>query len=171
MIVPNAGDISTLSQVARRISRAFSAGQQSTPHEFQDVEIQTNGLARALKQLADTLHAKTNRGRVRDAADHVQDGIAVVLNSCKRTLDDLESLVDQHQVTRKHRTVGGFAIERSWSDMVLSEYAKMAWTTDGGDLHCLKDLLEMHTSSVALLLQALQRLVVLTIMSYSTDVE
>ena len=165
MIVPNAGDISTLSQVARRISRAFSAGQQNTPHEFQDVEIQANTLARALKQLADALHAKTNEGLVRDAADHVQDGITIVLNCCKSTLHDLESLVDHHQVTRKHRTVGGFAIERSWSDMVLSEYATMTWTTDGGDLHSLKDLLETYTSSIMLLVQALQRLVGLTTIS------
>jgi hypothetical protein len=148
-----------LSQVAWKIGRAFSAGQQSAPLEFQEVETEIGGLARALKQLANALHTEAESSLIREAADHVQHGIQVILESCKRTVNDLDSLVDHNQVIKKHRTVGGFAIERSWSDLVLTDYATMIWTTEGGDLHSLRDLLRMHTSFITLLMQALHRLV------------
>jgi hypothetical protein len=148
-----------LSQVAWKIGRAFSASQKSAPPEFQEVEIEISGLARALKLLANALHAEADGNLIREAADHVQHGIQVILESCKRTVNDLDSLVDHHQVIKKHRTVGGFAIERTWSDLVLSDYATMIWTTEGGDLHSLKDVLRMHTSFTTLLMQALHRLV------------
>lgn len=160
--VPNIGDILMISQVSWKIGRAFTAGQKSAPAEFQEVETEINGLARQLKQFAEALHAGTNKSLMEEASEHVQQGIGVILDSCTRTVNDLDSLVDHNQVIKKHRTVGGFAIERSWSDLVLAEYGTMMWTTEGGDLHSLRDLLRMHTSSVMLLTQALQRLVLLT---------
>jgi hypothetical protein len=159
MAVPNKGDILILSQVAWKIGRSFSAGQKSAPLEFKEVETEISGLARALKQLANVLHAEADGNLIREAADHIQYGIQVILESCRRTVNDLDSLVDDNQVIQKHRTVGGFAIERSWSDLVLSDYATMIWTTEGGDLRSLRDLLRMHTTFITLLMQALHRLV------------
>jgi hypothetical protein len=159
MTVPNTGDILILSQVAWKIGRSFSAGQKNAPLEFKEVETEIGGLARALKQLANALHAEADGNLIREAADHVQHGIQVILESCRRTVSDLDSLVDHNQVIKKHRTVGGFAIERTWSDLVLSDYATMIWTTEGGDLHSLRDLLRMHTTFITLLVQALHRLV------------
>jgi hypothetical protein len=159
MTVPDLGDILMLSQASRKIGRAFSAGQQSVPHEFQEVEAEATGLAMALRQLADALHAEGDQGLVREAADHVKHGIEIIWNSCKRTVLNLDNLVDHNQVIKKHRTVGGFAIERSWSDVVLADYSTMIWTTEGGDLYSLKDLLGMHTRSITILVQAVQRLV------------
>jgi hypothetical protein len=149
-----------LSQVAWKISRAFSACRKDAPAEFLDVETEIGGLAKALKILAETLHAESERALFQSADREIQDGIGTILDSCQRTVNDLDSLVDQYQVIKKHRTVGGFAIERSWSDLVLAEYKTMLWTTDGGDLHNLKGLLQMHTNSMTVLTQALQRLVV-----------
>lgn len=157
MIVPNVGDVLMLSQVSWRISRAFSAGQKSAPIEFQQVETEVGGLARALKQFAEALHSEADDKFSRDTTEHVQHGIGIILDSCKRTIHDLDSLVDHNQVIRKHRTVGGFAIERSWNNLVLAEYATMSWTAEGGDLHCLRDLLHMHTSFIMLLVPAVQR--------------
>jgi hypothetical protein len=158
--VPNVGDILMVSQISWKIGRAFAAGQKTAPTEFQEIETEINGLARQLKRLAEALHAASENSLIQQASEHVQHGIGIVLDSCKRTVNDLDSLVDHNQVIKKHRTVGGFAIERSWNDLVLAEYATMIWTAEGGDLDNLKDLLQMHTGSIMLLTQALQRLVV-----------
>lgn len=157
MTVPTIGDILMLSQLSWKIGRAFVAGQKSAPVEFQEIETGIHSLAKQLKQFAEALHTEAETGLIKNASKHVQHGIGVVLDFCKRTVNNLDSLVDHSQVIKKHRTVGGFAIERSWSDLVLAEYATMIWTTEGGDLHSLRDLLQMHTSSVMLLTQALQR--------------
>ncbi|KAH3953157.1 hypothetical protein HBH98_131200 [Parastagonospora nodorum] len=155
MAVPIVGDILMLSQVSWKIGRAFIAGQKSAPAEFQEIETRVSSLSKQLKQLAEALHAETDHSLIEDASEHIQHGVRVILDSCERTIKDLESLVDRNQVIKKHRTVGGFAIERSWSDLVLAEYATMTWTTEGGGLHCLMDVLQMHASSIKLLTQAI----------------
>lgn len=160
MTVPSIGDILMVSQVGWKIGRAFSAGRKGAPLEFQEIEAEIGGLAKALKLLAETLHAESEQNLFQSADREIQDGIGTILSSCQRTVNDLDSLIDHHQVIRKHRTVGGFAIERSWSNLVLAEYKTMMWTTDGGDLQNLKDVLQMHTSNITLLMQALQRLVI-----------
>jgi hypothetical protein len=159
MTVPSIGDVVMLSQVSWKIGRAFAAGQNSTPIEFQEIENEINGLGQLLKQLAEAMHAEANVSLIHQATEHVQRDIKTILDACKRTVNDLESRVEHNQVIKKHRTVGGFAIERSWSDLVMTDYPTMSWTTEGGDLHSLSDLLRMHTNHIALLIQALQRLV------------
>ncbi|KAH7386857.1 hypothetical protein DE146DRAFT_184695 [Phaeosphaeria sp. MPI-PUGE-AT-0046c] len=156
MSVPNVGDILMLSQLCWKLGRAFCAGQKSSPIAFQEVETGISRLAKALKQLAEVLHTEGDKRLIRDAAEHTQYGIEIILDSCKRTINDLDSLVEHNQVIKKHRTVGGFAIERSWSDLVLAEYETMVWTTEGGNLRSLQDLLRMHTSCITLLVQAVQ---------------
>ncbi|KAF2868292.1 hypothetical protein BDV95DRAFT_630526 [Massariosphaeria phaeospora] len=156
MTIPSIGDILMLSQVAWKIGRAFTAGRKGAPSEFLDVETQINRLAKALKLLAEAIFADTDDSVLKQADKDIQDGVVTTLNSCQRTINDLDSLTDQYQVTKKHRTVGGFAIERSWSDMVLAEYKAMIWTTDGGSIQTLRDMLQMHTSTISLIMQALQ---------------
>ena len=166
MSVPNTGDISTLSQIAWKTGRAFAADRAGVPVEFTEVEIEISSLAKALKALAETLHAN-DTGILQDLNQDVQMGINTILHSCQRTVHDLDSLVDQYQVIKKHRTVGGYAIQRTWSDLVLAEYKTTMWTTEGGNIGDLKAMLHMHTSSISLLSQALQRLVSVT-NSYDT---
>ena len=149
-----------ISQVAWRTGRAFSAGRKDAPKEFQEVETGISGLAKALKLLAEALHAESGNGFFQSADKEVQDGIGTILVSCQRTVNGLDSLTDQYQVIKKHRTVGGFAIERSWNDLILAEYKTIMWTTEGGNLQNLKDLLQLHTSSITLLMQALQRFMI-----------
>jgi hypothetical protein len=155
-----------LSQVAWKIGRAFSACRKDAPADFQHVETEVGGLAKALTLLAEAMHAEAEHNILQNANTETQDGIASILGSCQRTVNDLDSLMDQYQVIKKHRTVGGFAIERAWSDLVLAEYKTMVWTTEGGDLHELRELLQMHTSSMTVLMQALQRLVALILGAY-----
>lgn len=157
MTVPNVGDILMLSQVAWRTGRAFTAGRKDAPPDFQNVETDISSVAHALKHLAETLHANVETSLVSKSDQKTQDGVAIIVSSCQRTIHDLDSLVDRYQVIRKHRTPGGFAIERSWSDLVLAQYKTIIWTTEGGSLHDLGSLLQMHTKSIRLLAEAVQR--------------
>ncbi|KAI4610079.1 uncharacterized protein J4E87_010915 [Alternaria ethzedia] len=117
MTVPNIGDILVLSQKAWKIGRTFSACQKNAPVELQYVETEIGSLAKSLASLAETLHAESVRQLLQDADQEIKYGVGTILRSCQRTVDDLDSLIDQYQVIKKHRTVGGFAIERSWSDL------------------------------------------------------
>lgn len=155
--LPSIGDILMLSQLAWKIGRAFTAGRMGAPVEFLQVENEVTALAKALKLLAETLFAESDDGILRDAEQETRKGVATILTSCQRTVNDLDSLLDQYQVIKKHRTPGGFAIERSWSDLVLSQYKTMMWTTEGGNLDHLQHMLHMHTSTIMLITQALQR--------------
>jgi hypothetical protein len=156
MTVPNYGDVLSLSQVSAKIGRVFA--QRNAPVDFREVETEITHLAQALKQLAETLHAEGGGSSlIQQTAEEVQHDIGTILDAYKQTIKGLDTLVDRNQVTKKHRTVGGFAIERVWSDSVLTEYANMSWTTEGGDLHSLKISLRIHTKSAILLTQALQR--------------
>lgn len=132
-------------------------GREYAPTEFQAVGTDVTSLAQALKQIAETLQSDADDSLIHKSLQQTQDGIATILSSCQRTVRDLDSLVDRYQVTRKHRTVGGFAIERSWSDLVLSQYETIIWTTQGGSLDDLSSLLQMHTRSIRLLAEAIQR--------------
>ncbi|XPS99103.1 hypothetical protein M3J09_008285 [Ascochyta lentis] len=156
MAVPNVGDILMLSQVAWKIGRAFTAGREEAPAELHAVETDITGLSHALKQLAETLHADANSSLISQSDRRVQQGVAIITSTCQRTVHDLDSLLDRYQTIRKHRTVGGFAIERSWSDLVLAQYKTIIWTAEGGSLHDLSSLLQMHTTCIRLLAEAIQ---------------
>ncbi|KAF2795649.1 hypothetical protein K505DRAFT_239398 [Melanomma pulvis-pyrius CBS 109.77] len=154
--IPSIGDILMLSQLAWKIGRAFTAGRKGAPPEFLEVETEVNGLAKSLKFLAETLFADLDDGILKQADQETLDGVATILSSCRQTVHDLESLIDRYQVIKKHRTPGGFAIERSWSDRVLVEYKTIMWTTEGGDIQSLRHTLHMHTTTIILTAQALQ---------------
>ncbi|KAF2490368.1 hypothetical protein BU16DRAFT_552854 [Lophium mytilinum] len=154
--IPSIGDILMLSQLAWKIGRAFTAGRKGAPAAFLEVETEVNGLARALKLLAETLFADADDSVLSKADKDTKYGVATILLSCQQTLHDLDSLTDQYQIIKKHRTSGGFAVERSWSDLVLCSYKTMMWTTEGGNIQALRNMLHMHMSTITLTMQALQ---------------
>lgn len=149
------GDILMLSQTAWKIGRAFAHGKKSAPSEFAEVEREANSLSDAFKLVAETLHAD---GSVLSSADEdTITAVDAILDSARRTLDDLDSFVERYQVIKKKKTSGGgFAVERSWSDVVIANYRTFKWTTEGGDINDLRNMLQMHTNSINLTMQALQ---------------
>jgi hypothetical protein len=155
--IPSIGDVLMLSQVAWRTGRAFSSGRKTTPREFIQIDAELNGVAKALKLLAETLFADPTEAILSQVDKRTQSGIAVIILSCKRTLEDLESLIDQYQVIKKNPTAGGYTVERSWSDLVVMNYQHMMWTSEGGTIHQLREILRMHTATISLVRQALQR--------------
>ncbi|KAF2087016.1 hypothetical protein K490DRAFT_43232 [Saccharata proteae CBS 121410] len=154
--VPSIGDILMLSQLAWKIGRSFTSGRSGAPTAFLQVEAEINGLAKALKLFAEALFADTHDNPLDRAGQDTQNAVGTIILSSKQSLQDLDSLVEQYQVIKKHRTSGGFSIERSWSDLVLSSYRKMIWTTEGGNIEGLRDTLHMHTSTITLVMQAMQ---------------
>lgn len=157
MTVPSIGDILILSQTAWKVGRAFAAGRAHAPVEFHHVEVEINALAKALKLLAEALFAESDNSLLKQADATTQHGLATIINSCSQAVHDLESLLDQYQVVKKTRNSGGFAVERSWSDMVLTQYKTMMWTTDGGNINNLRYLLQMHSNTITLTMRAVQR--------------
>lgn len=77
-----------LSQVAWKIGRSFFSCRKSAPAEFQEVETEISGLAKALKLLAEALHADSGVCFFQGADEDVQHGIGVILSSCQRTIND-----------------------------------------------------------------------------------
>ncbi|KAF1957419.1 hypothetical protein CC80DRAFT_592688 [Byssothecium circinans] len=149
------GDILMLSQTAWKLGRTFSAGRKNAPPEFLEVEAEVNGLAKALKLLAETMFSE-EVDQLKDAEKDVQVGFAAMLSSCRQTVQDLDSLTDQYQDIKKSKTNGGFTVERSWSELVVAQYQTMMWTTDGGDIKALRRMLRTHTSTLSQAKQALQ---------------
>ena len=148
------GDILMLSQTAWKIGRAFTHGKKSAPAEFSEVEREAQGLSEALKLVAETLHED---GSVLSHADSdTTAAVSTILQSAHKTLDDLDSFVDRYQVIRKKETNGGFVVERSWSEVVVANYKTFKWTTEGGDITALRNILQMHSNSINLTMQALQ---------------
>jgi hypothetical protein len=148
------GDILMLSQQAWKISRAFTQGRNSAPAEFREVEAEANGLSDALKITAETLHADDSI--LSRAEPETRGAINAILESAGRTLGDMESFVDRYQVIRKRETHGGFVVEKSWSDVIMANYRTFKWTTEGGNLTDLRNMLQMHTNTINLTMQALQ---------------
>ncbi|KAF2231912.1 hypothetical protein EV356DRAFT_535084 [Viridothelium virens] len=153
--IPSIGDILMLSQIAWKIGRAFSSGRRSSPAEFKEIESELNALSKSLKSFAETLFAE-DENILSQAGKRAQNGVAIILLSCQQTLQDLESLVEQYQVIRRTETSGGYTVDRSWSELVLTNFGQMMWTTEGGSIHSLKTMLHMHTSTISVTVQALQ---------------
>jgi hypothetical protein len=145
------GDILMLSQTAWKIGRAFTQGKRSAPSDFAEVEREANGLSEALKLVAETLHE--NGSILSQAEPETRAAVSTILESARKTLSDLESFVERYQVIKKKETNGGFVVERSWSDVVLANYRTFKWTTEGGDIVELRNMLQMHTNTINLTMQ------------------
>ena len=90
------------------------------------------------------------------AEDQTKYAVNTILESARKTLEDLESFVDRYQVIKKKDTGHGFVVERSWSTVVLANYRTFKWTTEGGDIQALRNMLQMHVDCIDLTMQALQ---------------
>lgn len=149
------GDILMLSQTAWKIGRAFAHGKSSAPPEFTEVEKELDGLSNAFKLFAETLHS--DGGVLSNACDATVAAVDAILNSARRTLDHLDLFVERYQVIQKKVTSGGgFTVERRWSDVLVVNSRTFKWTTKGGDIHDLHNMLQMHTNSITLATEALQ---------------
>ncbi|KIW09091.1 uncharacterized protein PV09_00036 [Verruconis gallopava] len=145
------GDCLMLSQKAWKCSRSFT-GPKSTPPEFKEIEHELARLAKSLKLLAECMFAEKAESLLAAAGDGTKKGISLILDYCKYTLTNLESLIEQYQ----NQDSEGFSVQKTWSDLVLANYKQFMWTVDGGSIFILRDLLHMHVSTTAIVRQALE---------------
>lgn len=127
------------------------------PEEFIQIESELNRLSKALKHLAELLVSEQIESFIGSADRVAQDGIGTIFISCRRTIEDLESVVSMYQSNRKSNTSGGFTIERLWNLSLLQNYNTFVWTADGGTIHELYELLRMHTVTISMLSSICER--------------
>ncbi|MCJ1400113.1 hypothetical protein MMC11_003316 [Xylographa trunciseda] len=151
---PSIGDILMLSQLAWKIGCAFTAGQAGAPAQFQEVENELKSLTTAITLLAESLDE--DGSLLARADERTREGLDKILGCCRQTLNDLDSFVSQYQEIRRFDEAGGLATQKSWRSVLLKNYKKIMWTTEGGSIQSLRNMLAMHTQSISLTLQALQ---------------
>lgn len=154
--VPSVGDILLLSQIAWKIGYAFTSGRNGAPAEFQEVENELNGLTNALTLLAEAFDEDDSL--IARADQNTRDGLEKILDSCKLTLESLASFVARYQEIRKpSEEESGLTQRRSWKRILTKNYKTISWTGEGGNIQSLRNMLQMHVSSISLTMQALQR--------------
>ncbi len=147
-----------ISQIAWKVARAFTAGRSGAPKEFAEVENELQSLTTSLDQLAEAL--EEDAGLLAAANDKTKAGVSKVLICCRQTLQDLDSFVLRYQIIRKPDPGANpveQASERGWKTMLLRNWRTIWWTTEGGSIQTLREILQMHVSSITLTMQALQR--------------
>lgn len=157
------GDIIAMSKISWKIAQAFTNGRKSAPIEFREVENQLYSLSSALSAFKDacgddiaavSIESSSLPNRFQDKEQH--EGLQSVdwlLSSCNETLRHLEKLIDKYSAlatgSGRDNPEPRF---RRWSDTLLRNYKKIAWTTEAGDIATLRSQLLVHTNSLHLVL-------------------
>ena len=171
-----------LSQLAWKIGCAFTSGRPGAPTEFQEVENELTGLTKSITLLSEALDRDDSI--LLRADEKTKDGLDKILECCRQviqasrlwprkrekqlrltgsrqTLENLNALIDQYQEIRKPEGTASLAVQRAWKPIFIRNYKKIWWTAEGGNIHALKNMLEMHVNSIDLTLKALQRCVIM----------
>ncbi|KAI9806341.1 MAG: hypothetical protein M1825_006456 [Sarcosagium campestre] len=152
--VINIGDVLMLSQMAWKIGSAFTAGRKGAPHEFEEVENELRSLTNSLVLLAETLEETDS---ILAAADQkTQTGVKRVFDCCKQTILELESFVNRYQDIKSPAPDDGHRAERSWKQVLVRNYKTLWWTTEGGNIQSVRNMLHMHVSAIAMTMDALK---------------
>jgi hypothetical protein len=140
------GDVIALSKLAITLGRAFTKGRRSAPEEFREVESQLYSLSAALDSITSLI---TELPAGTDASDSLSHAI----QSCRRTLTHLESVVTKYGVLKKDsEPIAGGSRFRRWNEILKTGWKSIVWTTEGGDLAALRINLTVHMNSLDLLL-------------------
>ncbi|KAI9729948.1 MAG: hypothetical protein M1834_006145 [Cirrosporium novae-zelandiae] len=150
--VPSIGDILMLSTIAWKIGCAFTSGRTGAPTEFQEIENELNSLTKALTSLAEALDGDDSL--LAQADSRTREGYDKIVGSCHQSLDNLTSFVNQYQEIK--RTEDGLTVQRSWKRVLIRNWKTILWTSEGGNIEALRSMLQMHTTSISLTIQALQ---------------
>lgn len=155
------GDAYLMAKLAFKIGQAFTKGKKSAPAEFREVESQLYSLSAALNAFSTARESGPNTLLDIDKSKlpnpvpphfaNNHDIIIGMLQSCKETLSHLEAIVKKYSIM----TASSDSSEprfRRWSRGLRSEWKKVAWTTEGGDLAALRSNLGIQTNSLNLVL-------------------
>ncbi|KAF4505454.1 hypothetical protein G6O67_007400 [Ophiocordyceps sinensis] len=155
------GDAFLMAKLAFRIGQAFTNGMKSAPAEFREVESQLYSLSAALNAFSTARESANCTPLVVDGSrlpknvpSHFaenQDIILGMLRSCKETLSHLDSIVQKYSIITTSSGSSEPRLKR-WSRGLKSDWKKVAWTTEGGDLAALRSNLTIQTNSLNLIL-------------------
>jgi len=146
------GDVVAMAKLARTIALAFTKGRKSAPAEFREVENQLYSLSTALAAFQDAAH--NSSAELSTLATSQQPGdrtVAEILSNCHETLSHLEKIVDKYGRIAEQQDPTKPRLQR-WSQALIKNYKKIAWTTEAGDLAALRSQLMIHTNSLDLVL-------------------
>ena len=150
------GDAYLMSKLALRLGRAFTKGRKSAPSEFRELENQLYSLSTALCALKD---APANSGITARHDPHYpqprrmgsEETITIMLQRCEETLEHLKAIVDKYSCMVEPQDLQAPKFKR-WSQDIKSNWKKISWTKEGGDLATLRSQLTVHTNSLNLIL-------------------
>lgn len=150
------GDAYLMGKLALQIGRAFTKGRKSAPSEFREVENQLYSLSSALCALKDAPASNNATGAQnphypQSGQTGTEDAITVMLHSCEETLGHLKAIVDKYSCMVEQRDSQEPKFKR-WSRDIKSNWKRIAWTKEGGDLATLRSQLTVHTNSLSLVL-------------------
>ncbi|KAK0652450.1 hypothetical protein B0T16DRAFT_322463 [Cercophora newfieldiana] len=141
-----------MAKIAKTIAQAFTKGRRSAPAEFREVENQLYSLSAALAAFQDT--ADKSSTELSNLATMQQGGdqtLSDMLSNCHETLKHLEKIVQKYGLITEQQDPTKSRLQR-WSQELLKNYKKIAWTTEAGDLATLRSQLMVHTNSLDLVL-------------------
>lgn len=159
------GDAVTMAKIAWRIAHAFTKGRKSAPAEFREVENQLYSLSAALTAFKDLCGDDVAAVMIDPSKlparfqKEEQDGMQTVsgiMDSCNETLKHLEKMVEDYGVVASPKDPKKSRLQR-WSNELVKNYKKVAWTTEAGDLAALRSKLMVHTNSLDLVLGIIVR--------------
>ncbi len=153
--IPSVVECIKLANMAWTIGRAFTSGRAGAPREFQEVENELKGLTTSLNLLAETLD--DDDGILSRADEKTKTGVKDILDCCGQTLHDLESFVAQYSEIKKVDIENSQVTERKWKLFFIKHWKTVVWTTEGGNIQSLRNMLHIHVESISMTMQALQR--------------
>ncbi|KAM5341332.1 hypothetical protein ACJ41O_014363 [Fusarium nematophilum] len=155
------GDAFLMAKLAFRIGQALTKGKKSAPAELREVESQLYSLSAALNALTAARESSHSAPLLIDRSDlpqnappHYKDNQDIILGmlgSCNDTLSHLKSVVDEYAIISTTADSSQGRVKR-WSQRLKTDWKKIAWTTEGGDLAALKSDLTVQTNSLNLIL-------------------
>ncbi|KAM4058596.1 hypothetical protein HRG_006448 [Hirsutella rhossiliensis] len=155
------GDAYLMGKLAFKIGQAFTKGKKSAPAEFREVESQLYSLSAALNAFSTARESASSAPLIVDESklpknvpSHFaenQDIILGMLRSCKETLSHLDCIVQKYSIIATSSDSSEPRLKR-WSRELKSDWKKVAWTTEGGDLAALRSNLTIQTNSLNLIL-------------------
>jgi hypothetical protein len=143
-----------LSQLAWRVGCAFN-GRADAPEDFGEISREIKSLTTAVTLMAESVD--DDGGLLSRADARTREGLDVILGSARLTLTNLEAFISQYQEIRRPTDATGFGTRRAWKQILVRNYKSIMWTTDGGGIQSLRNMLAMHTQSITMATRALQR--------------
>ena len=152
------GDVVAMAKIAKTVALAFTKGRKSAPAEFREIENQLYSLSTALSAFHDAAHGDVSTqlsaltiSTSQQEAEPAGQNVTGMLENCYETLKHLEKIVDKYGIVSQQSDTTKSRLQR-WSQDLVRNYKKVAWTTEAGDLATLRSQLMVHTNSLDLVL-------------------